>query len=159
MVGFEFDFAGVPEQHVVISKKLLTELFSKPAPKDLTGPVPERPFKLLDNGSDVAAPQPPHFQSFPLRPEQQRSLQWMVSRENLTEGEIFSVEWRRYWTTWESNPLEAGDEAQFVPGALVSENNPVAPERLRKRQGKVIFRDGLQVEVNFDGWATQSCSW
>lgn len=28
-------------------------LLRKPAPKDLIGPVPERPFKLLDNGSDA----------------------------------------------------------------------------------------------------------
>ena len=60
-----------------------------------------RPFKLLGNSNDAAAEQPPHFGSYPLRPEQQRSLQWMLSRENISDDEPFVVEWRRFFPTWE----------------------------------------------------------
>ncbi|GLA58790.1 hypothetical protein AtubIFM54640_008897 [Aspergillus tubingensis] len=38
-------------------------------------------FKLTDNKSDVAAPQPPNFR-LALRPEQLRSLSWMVRQED-----------------------------------------------------------------------------
>eukprot|EP00434_Breviolum_minutum_P001498 symbB.v1.2.001321.t1/scaffold57.1/size370615/30 len=182
---FDKSFKRIGDHYVGVNKRFLTDLFAsmlaqvryppsslsftwkarpveaqdlkRPAPKDLVGPVPERPFKLLDNGSDVAAEQPPHFQSFPLRPEQQRSLQWMLSRENLSDGETFSVEWRRFWTNWERN-----SEDQFVPGALVQlQNNPRHLEepllsRLRGRKGTVLSRSENAVFVNFAG-APQSC--
>ena len=187
---FDKSFKRIGDHYVGVNKRFLTDLFAsmlaqvryppsslsftwkarpveaqdlkRPAPKDLVGPVPERPFKLLDNGSDVAAEQPPHFQSFPLRPEQQRSLQWMLSRENLSDGETFSVEWRRFWTNWERNSEGGSEEDQFVPGALVQmQNNPRHLEepllsRLRGRKGTVLSRSENAVFVNFAG-APQSC--
>lgn len=95
-------------------------------PDDLRGPLPERPFRLLDNRSDTAAAQPPSFGEQRLRPEQLRSLAWMLAREGVSRGdeveeeetEPFVVEWRRYY-----NPdgLDAGDPSldQLVVGAPV----------------------------------------
>eukprot|EP00913_Durusdinium_trenchii_P029152 g27330.t1 len=100
-------------------------LLRRPAPADLMGPLPERPFKLLDNGSDAPADQPPHFQAYPLRPEQQRSLQWMLSRENLQDvDEGHLVEWRRFWTSWERSFIEGTEEDQLAN----SLREPVAPQ-------------------------------
>ncbi|CAE8736565.1 unnamed protein product [Polarella glacialis] len=55
-------------------------------PTDLCGAIPERPFRLLDNNGDAPAEQPPHFKEHPLRPEQLRSLAWMLAREGYREG-------------------------------------------------------------------------
>eukprot|EP00928_Gymnodinium_smaydae_P090680 TRINITY_DN7443_c0_g2_i1.p1 TRINITY_DN7443_c0_g2~~TRINITY_DN7443_c0_g2_i1.p1 ORF type:complete len:1719 (+),score=336.34 TRINITY_DN7443_c0_g2_i1:152-5308(+) len=73
-------------------------------PEDLEGPIPARPFALLDNKEDAPASQPPHFKEDTyLRPEQLRSLAWMLSREQRApereeedENENnFVAEWRR----------------------------------------------------------------
>eukprot|EP00930_Biecheleria_cincta_P032620 TRINITY_DN22621_c0_g1_i1.p1 TRINITY_DN22621_c0_g1~~TRINITY_DN22621_c0_g1_i1.p1 ORF type:complete len:1349 (+),score=265.47 TRINITY_DN22621_c0_g1_i1:55-4101(+) len=92
-------------------------------PPDLRGPIPSRPFRLLDNSGDAPAEQPPHFQSHSLRPEQRRSLAWMIARE---EGEADDaggrskdqcvVEWRRFWSP-ESH--EGKEVDQIVVGASV----------------------------------------
>lgn len=66
-------------------------------PGDLRGPLPKRPFVLLDNGNDTEAAQPPHFKEHGLRPEQLRSLSWMLSRE----GHVANAE---------------GDEDDLPPG-------------------------------------------
>jgi SNF2 family DNA or RNA helicase len=61
-----------------------------------------RSFRLLSNAEDEAAPQPPHFQTHPLRPEQLRSLSWMLSQEGIGNSETdpdqheFVVEWLRW---------------------------------------------------------------
>lgn len=39
------------------------------------------PYRLLSNKNDVQHTQPPHFGPLPLRPEQLRSLTWMLERE------------------------------------------------------------------------------
>ncbi|KAI6164579.1 hypothetical protein EDD17DRAFT_1561310 [Pisolithus thermaeus] len=39
------------------------------------------PYRLLSNKNDVEHAQPPHFGPLPLRPEQLRSLTWMLERE------------------------------------------------------------------------------
>jgi len=67
--------------------------------------------QLLDNKDDELAAQPPHFSAHALRPEQLRSLGWMLKQEGLAGGSAqnarrrtvrqmgpgFCVEWRRYW--------------------------------------------------------------
>lgn len=102
-----------------------------PLPADLRGHLPSRPFRLLDNSTDLEAPQPPHFQDHPLRPEQLRSLSWMLSREGVAgaaageaavEGsenqqEPFLVEWRSFWIP-DFSP-EHSTEQQIIEGAWV----------------------------------------
>lgn len=46
---------------------------------------PKFSFSLLSNKRDPLAPQPKQF-VIPLRPEQLRSLSWMISQENLEDG-------------------------------------------------------------------------
>lgn len=71
-------------------------------------------FMLLNNLADAPARQPPHFRRFHLRPEQLRSLAWMLMREGyegdidskealhrpdaVGEQEPFVAEWRQLWT-------------------------------------------------------------
>jgi len=74
-------------------------------PEDLRGPFVQRyPFKLLNNLADAPAQQPPHFKTHGLRPEQLRSLGWMMLRESCEDGtdqpldaeqEPFETEWRQ----------------------------------------------------------------
>jgi len=102
----------------------------KVTPEDLRGMLPERPFRLLDNRSDAPAAQPPRFGEFQLRPEQLRSLAWMLAREGVgagigedggavvEENEPFVVEWRRYWNPDEVDE-SGGSLEQVVAGALV----------------------------------------
>lgn len=98
----------------------------KVAPEDLTGAIPERPFKLLDNRGDTPAPQPPRFGSQKLRPEQLRSFAWMLSREGhknsdcggSSETEPFIVEWRRHWNPDGVDETE-NDYEQIVEDAEV----------------------------------------
>jgi len=106
------------------------------APEDMHGAIPARPFALLDNAEDAPAIQPPHFETHHLRPEQLRSLGWMLAREGRSaaggdavgggaaegRGEAagaadddrhFNVVWRRWkrWTTVSypgTSPLEVG---------------------------------------------------
>lgn len=102
-------------------------------PADLRGQLPDRPFVLLDNVGDDPAPQPPHFGSHPLRPEQLRSLSWMLSRElsgaggDILECEngAFVVEWRRFFATGDASPNLGQD--QLVDGALVRILRPGFP--------------------------------
>lgn len=76
----------------------------------------------------------------------------MVSREKLAEGEIFSVEWRRFWTTWERNNLE-GCNDQFVPDALV-EVLPTAqgPFPAGEQPGAGEPAPGAAREGDVQGW-------
>eukprot|EP00930_Biecheleria_cincta_P046248 TRINITY_DN31898_c0_g1_i1.p1 TRINITY_DN31898_c0_g1~~TRINITY_DN31898_c0_g1_i1.p1 ORF type:complete len:1039 (-),score=190.22 TRINITY_DN31898_c0_g1_i1:177-3293(-) len=71
-------------------------------------------FMLLNNLADAPARQPPHFRRYHLRPEQLRSLAWMLMREGyegdldgkealyrheaVGEQEPFVAEWRQLWT-------------------------------------------------------------
>jgi len=80
-------------------------------PEELIGgsSLKQDPFQLLSNLADVPAEQPPHFKQYPLRPEQLRSLAWMLSREGYEGGacnqeladseggelEPFAVDWRQ----------------------------------------------------------------
>ena len=43
------------------------------------------PFRFTSCKESASAPQPPHFEAFKLRPEQQRSLSWMLAQEACTE--------------------------------------------------------------------------
>mmetsp|Transcript_1388 Transcript_1388/g.3013 ORF Transcript_1388/g.3013 Transcript_1388/m.3013 type:complete len:1237 (-) Transcript_1388:388-4098(-) len=76
-------------------------------PAEMTGDVPTRPFKLMSNSEDPMAEQPPHFTGPQLRPEQLRSLWWMLSQEGHQQRQVaglaetedsFHVDWRCYWT-------------------------------------------------------------
>ncbi|KAJ1554715.1 hypothetical protein HK405_004249 [Cladochytrium tenue] len=49
-------------------------------------------FRLTSNRNDTSCPQPPHFKSYPLRPEQLRSLAWMIRREREANSEPFIEE-------------------------------------------------------------------
>jgi len=71
-------------------------------PQELCGPMPQEPMRLLDNSMDEPASQPPHFKGDLLRPEQLKSLAWMLAREG-HEKELlpFIVEWRGFETNWE----------------------------------------------------------
>mmetsp|Transcript_21147 Transcript_21147/g.59151 ORF Transcript_21147/g.59151 Transcript_21147/m.59151 type:complete len:1079 (-) Transcript_21147:12-3248(-) len=44
-------------------------------------------FRLLNNLADLPAQQPPHFKRHQLRPEQLRSLAWMLAREGYEDGD------------------------------------------------------------------------
>jgi hypothetical protein len=71
-------------------------------PNLLTGQPPL--FPLLSNHADPMHSQPPHFQRFPLRHEQLRSLHWMVSTENSIEpfeSEINEIEFCRFLPHWQ----------------------------------------------------------
>eukprot|EP00929_Paragymnodinium_shiwhaense_P033401 TRINITY_DN18348_c0_g2_i2.p1 TRINITY_DN18348_c0_g2~~TRINITY_DN18348_c0_g2_i2.p1 ORF type:complete len:1291 (+),score=319.95 TRINITY_DN18348_c0_g2_i2:100-3972(+) len=93
-------------------------------PPELRGAVPQRPFKLLDNASDPQAKQAPHFTKDKLRPEQLRSLSWMLMREHFVEAgeedpadgfDKYVAEWRKYWL-----PTTVGEPTrQLVRGATV----------------------------------------
>eukprot|EP00026_Physarum_polycephalum_P000576 Phypoly_transcript_00577.p1 GENE.Phypoly_transcript_00577~~Phypoly_transcript_00577.p1 ORF type:complete len:1459 (+),score=393.26 Phypoly_transcript_00577:191-4378(+) len=61
------------------------------------------PFTMLSNRHDAAHEQPPHFKKYPLRPEQQRSLGWMIRQEatdlpfeeeEVTETVLPNLGWR-----------------------------------------------------------------
>lgn len=84
-------------------------------PAELRGPVPQQgPFKLLNSLDEAPAQQPPHFKRHLLRPEQLRSLAWMLAREGFESGagedvdldirdargeqEPFVLEWRQLLT-------------------------------------------------------------
>ena len=43
------------------------------------------PFRFTSCKASDSAPQPPHFKDFKLRPEQQRSLSWMLAQEACTD--------------------------------------------------------------------------
>ena len=43
------------------------------------------PFRFTSCKASASAPQPPHFKAFKLRPEQQRSLSWMLAQEACTD--------------------------------------------------------------------------
>lgn len=61
-------------------------------------------FPLLSNHDDPEHSQPPHFKRFPLRPEQLRSLQWMLTIESSVEpfeAEINDVENCRFLPHWQ----------------------------------------------------------
>ena len=56
-------------------------------------------FTLLSNRSDPEHQQPPHFEKFPLRVEQLRSLHWMLEQEKpdappFIEEEVSEAGWR-----------------------------------------------------------------
>jgi hypothetical protein len=57
---------------------------NSPEIENLIDPL-QVPFTLWSNKKDAPAPQPPHFSKYPLRPEQQRSLGWMLRQEASTE--------------------------------------------------------------------------
>lgn len=69
-------------------------------PPDICGEPRPLPFALLDNSEDPPSPQPPHFCNHLLRPEQLRSLGWMLNREGRAEGgggtALFEADWRFY---------------------------------------------------------------
>eukprot|EP00929_Paragymnodinium_shiwhaense_P033402 TRINITY_DN18348_c0_g4_i2.p1 TRINITY_DN18348_c0_g4~~TRINITY_DN18348_c0_g4_i2.p1 ORF type:complete len:1172 (+),score=307.38 TRINITY_DN18348_c0_g4_i2:77-3592(+) len=97
----------------------------------------EGPFKLLDNLADAPAQQPPHFKKYLLRPEQLRSLAWMLEREGYeqgvtqdgklvqtnTEQEPFVAEWRQLWTcAWNAACLDMRVKASFnVRGGILAD--------------------------------------
>jgi SNF2 family DNA or RNA helicase len=78
--------------------KQLAEKCMMPPP-DLIGSLDARPFPLRNNLGGPEAQQPPHFDEHLLRPEQLRSLAWMLGQE-LPEAPPFGVEWRTY-SNWQ----------------------------------------------------------
>ena len=61
------------------------------------------PFTLSSNKTDAPADQPPHFKRYPLRPEQLRSLGWMLQQERqprsfveeeVIEARLPALRWR-----------------------------------------------------------------
>ncbi|CAE8583771.1 unnamed protein product [Polarella glacialis] len=91
-----FDGCRYPATSVVCEVRHL-----RPAriPSDIAGGalsgVP-LPFRVPNNAMDSPSEQPPHFKRHPLRPEQLRSLGWMISREQGAEAD-FEAEWRKCW--------------------------------------------------------------
>ncbi|CAE7384450.1 DNA repair protein rad5 [Symbiodinium microadriaticum] len=127
------------------------------APSALVGPVPARPFRLLNNANDASAEQPPHFLQHPLRPEQQRSLQWMLAQE--ADAEPFVVEWVRYWPTFGGGHLEVDEASCFVVGAAVqlseSASGPFldslgtqVPKDSLRGIGKITHDEGLGMRTS-----------
>ncbi|CAK0875946.1 unnamed protein product, partial [Prorocentrum cordatum] len=110
-----------------------------PVPEDLVDDVPPRPFELRSNADSAPAPQPPHFAQHPLRPEQLKSLGWMLEQECGRGLGPFQVEWRRYWTT---KPEEIDENACM---SLVSRGMRVSitPARCLKNspQEKTVYRE------------------
>ncbi|CAE8717504.1 unnamed protein product [Polarella glacialis] len=97
-------------QHVALSWRAHEGVYQekklghRTVPHDLCGPMPQEPMRLLSNSSDEAAEQPLYFErgDHPLRPEQLKSLAWMLSREGHgVELQPFVVEWRGFETNWE----------------------------------------------------------
>eukprot|EP00928_Gymnodinium_smaydae_P020505 TRINITY_DN17922_c0_g1_i1.p1 TRINITY_DN17922_c0_g1~~TRINITY_DN17922_c0_g1_i1.p1 ORF type:complete len:1327 (-),score=191.01 TRINITY_DN17922_c0_g1_i1:399-4379(-) len=124
-------------------------------PVDLQGRIADKPFGLLDNAGDAPAPQPPRFSVHPLRPEQLRSLSWMLMREgNLpsqagTSGqhESFVTEWRRYWMPLDSGPVSS----QIIEGAPVRmKRMPGMPGHLAVQEGMVVGRRQSRVAVRWN---------
>ncbi|CAE7765005.1 mus-41 [Symbiodinium sp. CCMP2592] len=111
------------------------------APSALVGAVPARPFRLLNNANDASAEQPPHFLQHPLRPEQQRSLQWMLAQE--ADSEPFVVEWIRYWPTFGGGHLEVDEASRFVVGAAVQLSESASGPFLNN-YGTQVSKESLQ---------------
>ncbi|KAJ3287354.1 hypothetical protein HK104_008647 [Borealophlyctis nickersoniae] len=67
-------------------------------------PGDRKPLRLTSNRADPSHAQPPHFRQFPLRPEQLRSLRWMLAQEDqnakpfleeeIAEAELEPLGWR-----------------------------------------------------------------
>jgi len=80
------------------------------APADLRGKLPERPFRLLNNRDDPLAEQPRLFKGPQLRPDQLRSLSWMLAQEGHTRLS-------RSHTAASHRPNEGDDEAESATKA------------------------------------------
>eukprot|EP00403_Amphidinium_massartii_P008858 CAMPEP_0178419576 /NCGR_PEP_ID=MMETSP0689_2-20121128/25683_1 /TAXON_ID=160604 /ORGANISM="Amphidinium massartii, Strain CS-259" /LENGTH=1241 /DNA_ID=CAMNT_0020041021 /DNA_START=17 /DNA_END=3742 /DNA_ORIENTATION=- len=149
-----------------------------PTPKDMRGPLPARPFKLLNNSDDAMAAQPPHFTGPQLRPEQLRSLGWMLAQEGhkdqgmnagaaADDEDLFEIEWRGFWTNprpedWTSKPSEIYNHArvEFInpskakatPMGRSFDDGRSKAEAAPTTVGTVLWRRGPEVlNVDFDG--------
>ncbi|KAJ3115629.1 hypothetical protein HDU96_000322 [Phlyctochytrium bullatum] len=83
-----------------------------------------KPFKLLTNKSDAPYSQPPNFSKYPLRPEQLRSLSWMVQQEaedippfieeEISEADLDYLGWRAEGRVTRSITVRGGVVADQV---------------------------------------------
>ena len=146
---------------VNVARTSITSRASDSTPPDLRDQIHPRPFALLDNAEDGGAAQPPHFSTHQLRPEQSRSLSWMLSREQRGGGgseieggrteELFPVEWRRFFVPGDRMGDLPNETDQMVHGAKV---------RFKKVRtlGAGRIRENLLMEHQIVGVVTPSVS-
>ena len=108
-----------------------------PGPADLVGQIPARPFALLDNLEDAPAAQPPRFKNYLLRPEQLRSLAWMLSQEAdaASRQNQLEVEWRAF-----SSPSSFLVDSGLNSVGWKVRPLPAAWQRLRQAAEKIPAR-------------------
>mmetsp|Transcript_6976 Transcript_6976/g.15268 ORF Transcript_6976/g.15268 Transcript_6976/m.15268 type:complete len:1272 (+) Transcript_6976:48-3863(+) len=154
-----------------------------PAPADLRGKLPPRPFKLLNNRDDPLAEQPRLFRGPQLRQDQLRSLSWMLDQEghslssntgvacqHQNEGNdegtgCFEVDWRSFWTDDRVTfGLERGAKVKFTRTAGADARNVDTgrraenPADLPSSSGTVLRTEsGGSVVVDFDAFGTWEC--
>ena len=87
----------------VSDTKVMWRIVAENDEPPVTAGAKPAPFVLSSNKKDKAAKQPPSFKKYPLRPEQLRSLNWMLNQENnpkpfveeeVTEARLPALRWR-----------------------------------------------------------------